>query len=186
MKLLACALCLLTVAATADAKPLNFSLTGTDSVSFTLDSDPTPSHVQVGEYPAAVFTNVTGMYEGAAAIFDLFFFNAEGGGGFQATRYGPGPVTFISPYNQQPTVIFSGSVEHPAFAPGTYLFDLDFGTGAVSDKLVISDPSATPPASPVPEPATWALLVLGFGFIGGSLRFARKEGKSPWQLSTSH
>lgn len=29
-------------------------------------------------------------------------------------------------------------------------------------------------AGPVPEPATWALLILGFGFVGASLRSQRK------------
>jgi hypothetical protein len=29
-----------------------------------------------------------------------------------------------------------------------------------------------PPDGGVPEPATWAMLVLGFGFVGGALRTA--------------
>lgn len=32
-------------------------------------------------------------------------------------------------------------------------------------------------AAPVPEPATWGLMLLGFGFVGGAMRSARRKTK---------
>lgn len=40
-------------------------------------------------------------------------------------------------------------------------------------------PVVTPPTGAVPEPATWAMMLLGFGFIGGALRSMRgKKAKA--------
>ena len=38
-------------------------------------------------------------------------------------------------------------------------------------------------ASPVPEQASWAMMIGGFGMIGGSLRSARREGKMQLQVA---
>ncbi|MFT3975936.1 MAG: FxDxF family PEP-CTERM protein [Sphingomonas bacterium] len=38
--------------------------------------------------------------------------------------------------------------------------------------LLSFNPSATPA---VPEPATWAMMILGFGLIGGAMRYRRRE-----------
>ncbi|MEH3103119.1 MAG: PEPxxWA-CTERM sorting domain-containing protein [Sphingomonas phyllosphaerae] len=32
------------------------------------------------------------------------------------------------------------------------------------------DRTTTPPAGPVPEPATWAMMILGFGLVGAAMR----------------
>lgn len=32
-----------------------------------------------------------------------------------------------------------------------------------------------PPTGAVPEPATWAMMILGFGFVGGAIRAAKKR-----------
>ena len=34
-------------------------------------------------------------------------------------------------------------------------------------------PTLTPPIAPVPEPSTWALMILGFGFVGAGIRRKR-------------
>lgn len=39
--------------------------------------------------------------------------------------------------------------------------------------------SEPPPPSPVPEPASWAMMILGFGIIGGALR--RRSGIIAWE-----
>lgn len=38
-----------------------------------------------------------------------------------------------------------------------------------------TDPVTPGPVSPVPEPATWLMMILGFGFIGAMLRRARRS-----------
>ena len=44
------------------------------------------------------------------------------------------------------------------------------GAGSIKLPAVIA-----PPASPVPEPATWALMIGGFGMIGGAARYKRRR-----------
>lgn len=34
-----------------------------------------------------------------------------------------------------------------------------------------------PPTGAVPEPATWAMMILGFGFVGGAIRSAKRRQK---------
>ena len=40
----------------------------------------------------------------------------------------------------------------------------------VIDDISFTGPAVTPPTSGVPEPATWAMMMLGFGAMGGMLR----------------
>lgn len=48
------------------------------------------------------------------------------------------------------------------------------GIGIAVDRLVITD---APPAG-VPEPASWAMMIGGFGMVGGALRSRRKAAVS--------
>lgn len=34
-----------------------------------------------------------------------------------------------------------------------------------------------PITTPVPEPTTWAMMLLGFGFVGGAMRSAKRRQK---------
>ncbi|MBT2188661.1 PEPxxWA-CTERM sorting domain-containing protein [Sphingobium sp. H33] len=55
---------------------------------------------------------------------------------------------------------------------GDFLFST-FGGG---DQVVVVSGFLAPPPSPgVPEPATWALMLVGFGLIGHGLRQARRR-----------
>ncbi len=54
----------------------------------------------------------------------------------------------------------------PVFTPGTYNLT-SIGSGA-------STLSISQLAGAVPEPATWAMMILGFGVVGGALRRRRK------------
>ena len=58
----------------------------------------------------------------------------------------------------------------------TILYLFDFGTGADSVNLGINGFSnAVQITAPVPEPATWAMMLLGFGAVG----FAMRRRRSP-------
>ena len=48
-----------------------------------------------------------------------------------------------------------------------------FGDGMVFDNLSFK----TQVAAAVPEPATWAMMLLGFGFVGGVMRIAKRRQK---------
>ena len=98
----------------------------------------------------------------------LFFGSAgNGGGSFAAT--GPGlvgydavsalPTTALTTYGVGPVTIFTdrGTVQLSSFGNGTF-------TAAL--------------AGAVPEPATWAMMIAGFGMVGGSLRRRAKVSVS--------
>jgi PEP-CTERM motif len=57
----------------------------------------------------------------------------------------------------------------------------DFGSGPKLDSIVFGSTSRTLELDGIvaaaPEPATWLMMILGFGLIGGSLRRRRGQGK---------
>ena len=64
---------------------------------------------------------------------------------------------------------------------GNYVYNYGSGTGADVFSLIVSSvptvvtpPVVTPPVTgAVPEPATWAMMILGMGFVGYTLRRRR-------------
>jgi len=59
--------------------------------------------------------------------------------------------------------LYTGPESAPTFLAGTY--DLFSGLGTVEGRLVISDVRGA-----VPEPVSWAMMVGGFGLVGGVMR----------------
>jgi hypothetical protein len=82
-------------------------------------------------------------------------------------------------------------------APGTGSFTLDFGAStpsvinlsnfAVRYQSIVGVQAGTSgtgrPVGPVPEPGTWAMMLLGFGAIGTALRRSRRRQRHPLQLA---
>lgn len=64
---------------------------------------------------------------------------------------------------------FTGSVNTGPIKVGSVLYTV---TAANGSNPGLADISFT---GSVPEPATWALMILGFGAIGGSMRYRRKS-----------
>lgn len=64
-----------------------------------------------------------------------------------------------------------------SFAPGGPDLKIDWTTSATDDTHVGSLYSAQIPVGtpPVPEPATWAMMIVGFGLVGAGLRMRRKQ-----------
>jgi hypothetical protein len=70
---------------------------------------------------------------------------------------------------------------------GTFFFRFDAGAGvdsiAITDRLNSNATGLSNAAlfqtgvSAVPEPATWAMMLIGFGAIGGSMRHRRRQTK---------
>ena len=118
---------------------------------WTLDLSPVPSSFEVG----FSFT-VEGPIEGelfGSPIDRLHFFTPLFGSGV-------GVVIGGSQHSINTTsAVFTGPVSAPTFLPGVYTI------GATSGRLTI--------AEAVPEPATWALMILGFGAAGAGLRRRR-------------
>lgn len=87
-----------------------------------------------------------------------------------ATQFEAPPTSF----EEAPAGVVGGS--------GGFLSYTEEGVEAVSltltaTRLVIAPPAEGPPASPAPEPAGWALLILGFGAAGAALR---RQRPAPW------
>lgn len=65
---------------------------------------------------------------------------------------------------------FSQYVRFATNAPGELITSAIFGNNPSTDAFEVANFSVAPA---VPEPATWAMLIVGFGFIGSALRKSR-------------
>lgn len=145
----------------AQAQALNFELTGARTATFTLPSS-TPSSFSssfVGDQ--IFFNNIFGTFGGTAGNANISF-----------------GTNLISTFQiQSPTLgftqlsgpdLFSGPASSPTFNLGTFNLSGGFLSGAST--LTISRASVV---AAVPEPATWTMMLLGFGAIGFSVRRRR-------------
>ena len=131
-------------------------------MSFTLDQSPTPDFVTSDYFrlTAQPFT----LGNGFATQGDIDF--------------GTDGLLIVGDYifrTSSLTPLFSGSTSNPTFLFGNYdLFghhrDVRGDEALFTHRLSISDVSA------VPEPATWAMMLIGFGAIGFALRGRKEAG----------
>ncbi len=150
--------------ATPVAAATLFRLFGDANGDFTLPSPLVPS--QSPNAYAAVFDTPASL-NGSPSRIDLYFYVQASGGGFDLQDTSDPDVffQFAGP------ALFSGPTSNPAFGVGTYQLT-DFGGGNGRYTLVISN---------VPEPASWALLIAGFGLTGAGLRQRRHAAIIPDQ-----
>jgi len=169
MKMLPLALLLATVAmAPAEAAMFHFdvagqNLSGTDvHYSFDLDINPTPAFFD--EDPDYSFFEIDGVsitnYAANGSIAsvttdDLQFFIDVTGGAFGNTSF----TNYYFGYQ-----LFSGPVSAPAFELGSY--DLYISGDVPVAQLTITAASE----GAVPEPTSWAMMLVGFGAIGSTIR----------------
>jgi hypothetical protein len=128
--------------------------------------------------PVFCYSNVQ-VYAPAKETKSLIvsFYDKNNGGGVSAgtiigDQGGPSQVTYDL-FNVADTQLYSGLQTAPMFSTGTYTLTAAFNGGAVTT-LTISNPSA----SAVPEPATWAMFIGGFGLIGGAMRSRKRVSVS--------
>ena len=152
----------------ANAATYLFSLSGPNTASFSLDSSPTPDAMST--FPQQFTLNdVTGTYNGAPTVFDLTFFGNAMFGGFAAAG---------TALDLEGSALFTGleyfgpgtEVTPPVFKLGTFLLAGGCGGTCIGDPLYtlsISD------AASVPEPASWAMMLLGFAAISLRARLRR-------------
>ena len=153
------------VAAPAHADTLLFDFAGGErSFSFILDTDQSPDTTRdvLGSSEIG-YNNVSGMFNGVGTSSDTAT-RITFGTGFLA------PINIVAPGfgfgNFGGPDLFNGSLTDPIFNLGTFsLFQANTGGGS----LTISQVSGA-----VPEPATWAMLMLGFGIMGYALRRTRR------------
>ena len=143
-----------TIASPAEAKLINFEVTGSRQASFQINTDNPPDTSSTSVFGDQIqYLDVSGVYGGVAETATIGF-GTSIFAQLNILATGLGFTQFAGPD------LFTGSVTNPQF---------NFGTFALSS--LVSGPSTITisAASPVPEPSTWAMLVLGFaalGFVG--------------------
>jgi hypothetical protein len=141
------------VSANAQAEILHFNYVQTDGdyLSFDQDSNPIPDSFSTGVSTTEVVQNWSsniGLYS------VVIWYNESDGGLFSTADY------VVSPFGSQ---VYSGSEAMPVFAPGVFSA-YDFSSNLIGTLTITTG---------VPEPATWAMMILGLGFAGLGLRRRR-------------
>jgi hypothetical protein len=145
-----------TLSTVASATPLKFEISGDYSAKFVLDSTPVPDFFQDG-YLFAIY-GVPGFPGASSQHADIGFFNAAGtagaagllivdSGGFDYLLDAIGPQ------------LYTGPESAPTFHKGSY---------ALTGLSTPGDFTLT--ISAIPEPASWALMIIGFGLAGTAMR----------------
>ncbi|WP_242139453.1 MULTISPECIES: PEPxxWA-CTERM sorting domain-containing protein [unclassified Sphingomonas] len=145
----------------------------------------------VGNYYGLVNVVVTGTGQSDGTIFNDAFYSLDPAGKYNSSYYqltfGTAPLANATPSQNAANYIVGGL---PAYRDDhTYSFTLNTGLAqtaagklffGVSDG-VFSDNSGAfqvQLSQAVPEPATWAMMLMGFGMIGFGLRsYQRKSTK---------
>ncbi|QYE36882.1 PEPxxWA-CTERM sorting domain-containing protein [Polymorphobacter sp. PAMC 29334] len=122
-------------------------------ISFDIAELPNPASFISGSY--LTLNNVKGVFNGIAGKRTIDFFNNSLGGGFQVVG-GPGITS------QQ---IFIRDESAPLVLTGDYSAQ-DRATGAGAGLIIYENGEI----AAVPEPATWALMIGGFGLVGMTVR----------------
>ena len=140
----------------ATASPILFQLAGGKTASFIIDSAAVPDFFSAGAFGNQIsYNNVAGTFAGAAGTgtigfgTNIFAQLNIGGTALGFTQYG-GPDLFTLVNNK------------PVFNFGTFnLSSITSGAATITISAA---------AGAVPEPATWAMMLVGFGGLGFAMR----------------
>ena len=151
----------LAIAATpAAAAPLLFELSGSRSATFTFDPETTTpdffSSSFIGDQVS--YNTITGIFGGTPGTAFVGF------GTFLAATLNIqtpslGFTQFAGPD------LFTVSNMRPVFSLGTFQLT----------SIVSGSSTLTISAAAVPEPATWAMMLVGFGMLGAAMRYRRRS-----------
>lgn len=175
----------LAAAAPADAAVLLYSITPTAggnagyTFNFTLDTDRAPSFFSSGSTRFAP-TTVTYTLPGSstpvtssASNLGPTFFTAIDQGGLSILRLPTGSDPQPRFFGPQ---LFTGPTSAPTFLTGTFNLSSqpkNLPTDVQNFDYVLRVTAA------VPEPGTWAMMLMGFGIVGGALRRRRRSAYLP-------
>jgi hypothetical protein len=150
-----------TAAMPASAAPILFQLSGAKTASFTIDSDRVPDFFSSNIFGNQIsYNSVAGTFGGAPGVGTIGFGTSIfaqlniGGTALEFTQYA-GPD------------LFSLVNSKPVFNQGSFAL-----SSITSGPATLTISSGVAPG--VPEPATWAMMLLGFAGIGFALRNTRQ------------
>lgn len=150
-------------AGVANAGLYQFNLTGDYTADWKLNS--TVNSDDAVDDQVFVVWDVEGNFPGSLTDFvDLYFYNANAGGGMEIYDYYTETTLLLTDGAQ----LYTGSEGTPTFRLGT--FGLTEFAGSGSYTLTVTDLNAVPVPDPVdvPEPATAAMLLGGLGALYAS------------------
>lgn len=138
----------------ASAAPLLFNFSGPSGTAlFQLDSNPTPDFAStfIGSDQFG-FNNVAGTFGDTPGTASVIRFGNGIFASLSITAPNLGFTQFSSP------TLFTGSPNAPVFSTGSFtLVNPFFGNGTLNISQAVAA---------VPEPASWAMMIVGFGAIG--------------------
>ncbi|WP_419814162.1 PEPxxWA-CTERM sorting domain-containing protein [Glacieibacterium sp.] len=146
----------------ASAVDLRYTIKGSNgfAASFLLDST-TVSHPL---FPDNFFVfDVPGTFSDGSALAGLTFYDTEQEGGMTVFTANGTEASFVGP------TLFSGTIANPTlvtFRPTVFRHYYDSSISYVTSAVA------------VPEPATWTMLLIGFGMVGTVVRRRGAAGTS--------
>lgn len=150
---------------TSEVNTQLFETNLTPTITAFLDSATTIGTIDVltGLFPNSIPGNIVGFTVtigvNSAAYTTTGFGSIQGNGYFQNQR-----ITLTGQLASTATTSFT--LSNFITAPGS--FDFVFAIG----ELAVTGQQVTPA---VPEPATWAMMMTGFGLVGGAMRYRRRK-----------
>lgn len=160
----------------ANAEILKFTLTGDVNAFWFLDSNPATAYAAGTSETFASDVNwfaigdAQGSFPGATYnyVADIAFYNAVYDGGLEIVdNYAPGGnVALLTLFGDQ---LYTGPETAPVFSASATPYTL-YDANDPTRQFSLSITGAA-----VPEPSTWAMMIIGFGAVGGAMR-ARRSG----------
>ena len=155
------ALAMSLAATPASASVYLFDLTGGKTASFSIDTATTPVFFSSGIFGNQVsYNNIMGTFGGTTQTASIGF----GSNIFAQLNVG-GTTLGFTQYGGPDLFTLSGMT--PVFNVGTFnLSSITSGPAQIRISAV---------AGAVPEPAAWAMMLMGFGLMGAALRYRRNK-----------